>query len=88
LFNDEFVTHAERIFDEAEKVAENEEIFNRVELARLPILFLKCMRNPEDARLDGSIQRFWEIIERENITHISEGAANNKDYKEILKTEE
>ncbi len=88
LFNDEFVAHAERIFDEAEKVAENEEIFNRVELARLPILFLKCMRNPEEAKIDGSIQRFWEIVERENITHISEGVANNAEYKKILKIEE
>ncbi len=88
LFNDEFVIKAERIFDKAEKVADDNEVLKRVELARLPVLFLKCMRNPVESKLDGSIQRFWEIIERENITHISEGAGNNKDYKELLKIED
>ena len=33
------------IFDKAEAVADNEEIRQRVEMARLPLMYLKCKRD-------------------------------------------
>lgn len=72
LFSDEFVVQAGRLFDQAETVADTEEIRRRVELARLPVLYLKCKRTPEVARQDGSYARFKAIAERERVDHYAE----------------
>jgi hypothetical protein len=72
LFSDEFVRQAETIFDEAEAVADNEEIRQRVEMARLPIMYLKCLRKPLEAKFDGTYSRFCQIVDREGITHYAE----------------
>ena len=44
IFSDQFITDSYEIFEEAEKVADNEEILKRVEMASLPVLYLKCLR--------------------------------------------
>jgi hypothetical protein len=72
LFSDEFVREAEAILDEAEAVADTEEVRHRVEMARLPIMYLKCMRTPLEAKFDGTYSRFCEIVDREGITHYAE----------------
>jgi hypothetical protein len=72
LFSDEFIRRAESLFDQGEIVADTEEVRRRVELARLPILYLKCKRSPAIARRDGSYARFREIVKREGITHYAE----------------
>ncbi len=74
----EFVDEATVLFDRAEKLAENEEILHRVELARLSIMYVKLMRGPEFVTKLGEdypalIDRFATIARRENITHLSEG---------------
>lgn len=72
LFSDEFVREAEAMFDRAEVVADTEEVRRRVELARLPVLYLKCKRTPALAVRDGSYARFCEIAEREGVHHYAE----------------
>jgi len=72
LFTDAFVAEADAIFDEAEAVADNEAVRQRVEMARLPIIYLKCRRSPGQARRDGTEARFWEITQREGITRYAE----------------
>jgi hypothetical protein len=72
LFTDDFVREAERLFDKAESVADTEAVRRRVEMARLPIMYLKCKRNPVLAKEDGAYARFNEIVERENVTHFAE----------------
>lgn len=72
LFSDEFVREAEKIFDQAENVADNEDILRRVEMARLPIMYLKCKRTPVEAKYDGTYDRFNKIVKREGITHFAE----------------
>jgi hypothetical protein len=72
LYNENFIKEAGLIFDQAERVADNPEILARVELARLPLLYLKCKRTPKDAIRDGSFDRLLKIIERENVTHFAE----------------
>ena len=78
LFSDEFVRQAEALFDQAEAVADTEEIRQRVEMARLPILYLKCKRTPTIATQDGSYTRFCEIVKREGITHYAESGDPHK----------
>ena len=72
LFSGDFVREAEKIFDLAESVADNAEILRRVEMARLPIMYLKCKRTPIEAKYDGTYDRFNGIVKREEITHFAE----------------
>ncbi|MFH1740571.1 MAG: DUF4838 domain-containing protein [bacterium] len=85
FFSDELVSQAEAIFDQAEIVADNEEIRKRVEMARLSIMYLKCKRTPIQAKQDGTYARFCEIVEREGITHYSErGAPDREAFHESM----
>ena len=72
IFSDEFVEKSSAIFEEAARVADNTEILNRVELASLPVLYLKCKRTPAIARDDGTYSKFREIVKREGITRYAE----------------
>ena len=72
LFTENFVKEAGMIFDKAERVADSPEVLARVELTRLPLLFLKCKRSPRDAIRDGSYDRLLGIIARERVTHFAE----------------
>jgi len=81
LFSDEFVREADAIFDRAEAVADNEAVRQRVEVARLPIMYLKCKRSPIEAKYDGTYARFTEITTREGITHYAEaGESHNQAF--------
>lgn len=85
IFSDDFVRKAERLFDEAEKVADNEEIRQRVEVARLPIMYLKCRRSPIEAKADGTYDRFKAIVAREGITHYAEaGEPHRRAFHEMM----
>lgn len=79
LFSDDFVREAEDIFDQAETVADNEDIRQRVEVARLPIMYLKCKRLPTEARVDGTYARFCQIVEREGISHYAEAGQPHRE---------
>jgi hypothetical protein len=79
LFSGNFVSEAEAIFRKAEKVADNPEILRRVEMAQLPLLYLKCRQTPELAVYDGTYAKFTRIAEREGITHYAEVGKTHKD---------
>ncbi len=83
IFTDEFVNQSSAIFDEALKTAENDEMLHRVEMALLPILYLKCKRTPALAHYDGSYKKLTEIIEREKITHFAESGGIDSFHKEM-----
>jgi len=51
-----------------------------VEMASLPILYLKCKLTPVVARNDGTYNKFRQIVKRERITHYAEyGEESNRD---------
>jgi hypothetical protein len=79
IFSDELVQQSSLIFENAEKVADNDEILRRVELAALQILYLKCKRTPVIALNDGTYEKFRGIAKREGITHYAE-------YRETLES--
>ena len=88
-FTEEFIRDCEAIFDEAEIVADSEAVRRRVEMARLPIMYVKCVRTPVDARRDGTYARFCEIVEREGITLYAErGASHRKAFHEAVEAAE
>jgi len=85
IFSDEFVNEACRIFDQAKKVADNDEILKRVEMASLPILYLKCKRTPVLAKYDGTYADFCRIAEREGVTYYAEaGEAQRKAFRKSM----
>lgn len=87
LFADPFLRDAGAIFDEAEIVADNETVRRRVELARLPLLYLKCKRTPVIAREDGTYARLRAILEREEVRLLAEaGASHLEDFFREVET--
>lgn len=86
IFTEDFIRKADSIFAEAERVADNDDILQRVELASLPILYLKCMRSPVSAKHDGTYDKFCRIAEREGITHYNEeGEPYRKAFHQKMK---
>jgi hypothetical protein len=78
IFSDQFISDSYEIFEEAKKVADNDEILKRVEMASLPVLYLKCTRSPLLAKYDGSYASFCAITEREGVTIYSEGGERQR----------
>jgi hypothetical protein len=74
FLDDEFLEEAEKLFDEAERLADDEEIRFRVQVARLPVWYVKLATNrvKGEERL-GLLRRFLEVARRAGVTHISEG---------------
>ena len=72
LFSDGLIHESYQLFEEAKKVADNEEIMHRVEMASLPVLYLKCKRMPVLARYDGTYEKFCAVAKREGVTHYAE----------------
>jgi hypothetical protein len=72
LFSDEFVLQSLKIFDEAVRVADNNDVRRRVEMASMPVLYLKCKRTPALARNDGTFEKFTSIAKREGVTKYAE----------------
>ncbi len=79
IFSEPFIDAADALFDVAETVAETEDIRARVELARLPLLYLKCRRDPARARRDGSYERLRAIEAREGVTHYAEAGPPHRE---------
>ncbi len=73
----------------AEIAAENDDIKKRVEVARLPLMYLKCKRNPANSKFDGTYKRFTDIIEREGITHFAEAGKPHIDdfHQQVINAE-
>lgn len=73
FLDDEFLEEAEKLFDEAERLADNEEIRFRIQVARLPVWYVKLaakrVRGEKRLKL---LRSFLEIARRAGITHISE----------------
>jgi hypothetical protein len=72
IFTDQFIYDSYEIFKEAEKVADDNDILRRVEMASLPVLYLKCLRSPLQAKYDGSYADFCRIAEREGVKFYAE----------------
>ena len=86
IFSDKFIRNADQLFNKAEIVADNDEIKERVEMARLPLMYLKCRRDPVNSKYDGTYDRFSNIVEREGITHFAEsGKPNVEDFHNRIK---
>ncbi|MFO1512445.1 MAG: DUF4838 domain-containing protein [Verrucomicrobiota bacterium] len=82
--NPEVMDAGERILDEAEKLAENDEVRFRVQIARLPVWYVKIAtdRVTGDAKKDLA-KRFVANARKAGISNISEGLALNDWAKQL-----
>ncbi len=85
IFSDQFIRDSYEIFKEAEKVADNSEILKRVELASLPVLYLKCLRFPLLAKYDGSYTSFCAIAKREGVIYGGHGEPQSISFHNFMK---
>lgn len=83
LYDGDFIETADSIFDKAESIADDPRILHRVELARLPLIYLKVRKNPSLAIQDGTYARLKEICIRENVTRLNEQQAIEEFFKKI-----
>ena len=72
IFSDRFIKDSYTLFEEATKVADNPDVLRRVELASLPVLYLKCRRTPVLSKYDGTYAKFCTNTEREGVSHYAE----------------
>jgi len=86
LFAGDFLAKSLQIFENAGKVADDNEILHHVEMASLPILYLKCKLTPVIARNDGTYEKFRHIVKREGITHYAEYGeeSNMEDFHRMV----
>jgi hypothetical protein len=75
----EFLDAAEKLLDEAEQLAENDDVRFRVQVARLPVWYVKIAtgRVAGEAKADLT-KRFVAIARKAGISNISEGQALNE----------
>lgn len=71
----EFLQQATAIFQRAERRCRREEIRRRVQLAKLPILYVKLMQGPAawGPEYPALIEEFEAVARRENIAYLREG---------------
>ena len=75
MFTDEFIQEGRRIFAEAkEAVAGQQELYDRVETAEMPLCFLQMTKNPLQGFREGADDLVRRVIEREGIDRMAEGA--------------
>jgi hypothetical protein len=84
IFSDQFIRDSYEIFQEAKKVADNSEILKRVELASLPVLYIKCLRSPSLAKYDGSYASFCAITEREGAIYGGLGEPQRNSFHRFM----
>ena len=72
--NDEFLAQAERIFEVAERLADDETVRFRVQVAHLPVQYVRLVtdRDTGDERA-ALLRRFLDVSRKAGVSHISEG---------------
>jgi hypothetical protein len=83
----EIIQRANELFDEAERLADDDDVLHRVRVARLPIQYVQISTLPkDDPKRQKLIDQFFEVADKAGITNISEGRSMEQ-YKEMLKGE-
>ena len=75
FFTTEFLEIASDLFIRAMEAAESDHMIRRVELAYLPVLYVQLSQGPlkTGKKYASILQKFEDIVTKENITHLKEG---------------
>jgi hypothetical protein len=76
FLSDEFLARAAELYDKAERVADSQEILDRVERDRLPIMYVKLCRGPQYVGPGylALADEFERTARKVGLAHIAEGA--------------
>jgi hypothetical protein len=76
FLSEEFLEKSTMIYDRAEELAENDQVLDRVQLDRLPIMYVKLRQGPEVVgdEYGEVLERFENIARRSGVTHLREGS--------------
>jgi len=82
----EFLYYSTQLYDQAEKLAENQQVLDRVQRDRLPITYVKLVRGPEFVGPDYlmELDRFEKTVEKVGITHLREGGSKKDIENKII----
>ncbi len=82
----EFLYYSTQLYDQAEKLADNKQVLDRVQRDRLPITYVKLVRGPEFVGPDYlmELDRFEKTVEKVGITHLREGGSKKDIENKII----
>ncbi len=82
----EFLYYSTQLYDQAEKLADNKQVLDRVQRDRLPITYVKLVRGPEFVGSDYlmELDRFEKTTEKIGITHLREGGSKKDIENKII----
>lgn len=86
LFSPEFLTTATALFEEADALAQTDEMRRRVELEGLPIIYVKLMLGPDAAgnEFAALLSQFERIARQEKIDMLAEGHDGGRELEDRL----
>jgi hypothetical protein len=85
IFNKPFLEKANSLFEKAKAVADNNDILRRVELARVPIVYMNLLTNGKIAIQNGDLEWLETIATKEDIVFSSEGDTTSEFVEYIRK---
>ena len=67
IFTDEYVNQSMSLLNRAMRVVDDGESKSRVERVFMQILYLKCLRNVQEAKMDGTRQMLIELLNKQDV---------------------
>ena len=61
IFTDEYVNKSMKLLEQSVAVADDKTVLSRVERVYIQILYLKCMRNVQETKTDGTRQKLFDF---------------------------
>lgn len=67
IFTDDYVNRSMSLLTHAMSVVNDEEIISRVERVYMQILYLKSMRNVQETKTDGTRQKLFDLLNKQDV---------------------
>lgn len=71
-FTDGLINGSIKLFDKAKAMSKDKIILRRIEIAELPILYIKIRKHPKESNRDGTTKHFKEVLMREGFDCLQE----------------
>ena len=81
LFSPDLMQRANALFDEAERLADDEKVLLRVKVARLSIQYVEIITMPRDnPERQGLVDHFFEIADKAGISYLGEAWGSDPEH--------
>lgn len=82
-YSDELIATSRAILNKAKAAAKDKVVLHRIEMEELTVDFLKTIKHPDEARIDGTYERVKKLMEREGIQKIGTSGGENAYQKRL-----